>query len=131
MGSLVPEQHKFALDLILLFNEIDKQNLFISPRELRRNNDPLPCVHCGGINTVQEMLVKKGVSWTLNSRHLESLAIDIILFRKENDNSYKMIDAEDYKPFGDFWESLSMENIHSLRKGWDTKDIYHFERKIS
>jgi len=129
MGSLVPEQHKFVMDLILLFNEIDKQGLFISPRELRRNNDPLPCIYCGGINTVQKMLVKKGVSWTFNSRHLNSLAIDIVIFKKEDD-SYKLINADDYKPFGDYWESLSKENIHSLRKGWDVKDVYHFERRI-
>jgi hypothetical protein len=129
MSSLVPEQHKFCLDLILLFNEIDKQGFFISPRELRRNNDPLPCIHCGGINTVQEMLVKKGVSWTLNSRHLNSLAIDVVIFTQVGD-SYNLIDTDEYKQFGDYWESLSLENIHSLRKGWDGKDAYHFERKV-
>lgn len=54
----------------------------------------------------QDIYVKSGKSWTKNSAHLESLAIDIY-FTKDG----KLLQTkEQLQELGDYWESLSLLN---------------------
>lgn len=50
----------------------------------------------------QELYVKAGKSKTMNSKHLDRCAVDINLFI---DGRLTWV-AEDFKPLGEFWESL-------------------------
>lgn len=69
------------------------------------------------------------VSWTLNSRHPDRLAIDFNFF-KNGELTYKY---EDIKPLGDYWVSLHPKNRWGgdfNKNGIDddrSKDIPHFE----
>lgn len=79
----------------------------------------------------QERLVAMGRSKTLASKHCERLAVDFNLFI---DGKY-VEDKEAYRVLGEYWESLSSENIwggrFSVKKeDYDTKvgwDANHFQ----
>lgn len=115
--SLIPEQWKFLQDVGQLIEEI-RLNGFIGTI-----GDAYRC------REYQDILIAKGVSWTYNSRHLSRLAIDINLFTSGEPAVYATA-SEVIPTVGRFWESLDEKNIHSLRKGDDGKDLFHFERKI-
>jgi len=81
----------------------------------------------------QAIYLASGKSKTMNSQHLKRLAADFNLFK----NGILLNAPIDYKPLGDYWESLSQFN----RWGgdWDRdddlsdetfKDPYHFEMKV-
>ena len=82
----------------------------------------------------QRVYVARGVSKTLKSRHLEGLAIDFVFLDDIQDDGKINYDAEKYRPFGEYWESLggrwggrfgdnpATEKI----EGWD---LGHFEFK--
>jgi len=75
----------------------------------------------------QQEYVKQGVSKTLDSRHLDKLAADIVLFKDGN----LVQDKEEYRQFGEHWEKLGgrwggrfgLENeskeIQDAKIGWD------------
>lgn len=128
--ELIRQQTKFMDDKAQLELWMIRQGYFICPGELRRSTDPLPCVACGRSQSRQEMLVAAGRSWTMNSRHLDGLAQDYTIFYQVADGSLKEISSEEYVVIGRYWEKLSPENIHSLKKGDDDKDRYHFERRV-
>lgn len=50
----------------------------------------------------QKEYVKKGVSKTLNSKHLDNLAVDMYLYKKGK----VIMGGEDYRALGVYWESL-------------------------
>ena len=80
----------------------------------------------------QKEYVAKGVSWTMDSRHLDLLAADLILFK----DGFPVANKESYRPLGVYWESLGgrwggrfgLENeskeVQDSKMG---KDPYHFE----
>ena len=80
----------------------------------------------------QKGYVARGVSKTLNSKHLDGLAIDIAFLLDVHDDGKLNYIPEQYKPLGEFWESiggrwggrfgddLTTEKI----EGWDSG---HFE----
>ena len=70
---------------------------------------------------LQKLYVKLGLSWTKDSWHLESLAMDLIL----DINGQWQSDSEAYRPLGIYWESLSPYNRWGGRFG----DGNHFERR--
>ena len=63
----------------------------------------------------QSLYVATGKSKTMNSKHLRCLAIDINLFK----NGEYLIETPDYKPLGDYWESLDPECVWGGDWGWD------------
>ena len=74
----------------------------------------------------QKKLVEEGLSKTLNSDHLKSLAVDIVLFDEETGQYLRKL--EDYKQFGKYWKYLHEKNYW----GGDWKspsDGNHFGRK--
>jgi hypothetical protein len=81
---------------------------------------------------LQRIYVETGKSLTMHSRHLIRLAVDFNLFKDGNILNQPI----DFKPLGDYWESLHPDN----RWGgdWDRdenlldetfKDPYHFEMR--
>lgn len=128
--ELIRQQTKFIDDKAQLELWMIRRGWFICPGELRRSNDQLPCVVCAQPQSRQEMLVAAGRSWTLNSRHHDGLAQDYTLFYQVADGTLQEITSEEYVLIGRYWEKLSPENIHSLKKGDDDKDRYHFERRV-
>ena len=70
---------------------------------------------------LQKLYIKLGKSWTMNSWHMDSLAVDMIL----DINGQWQSDTESYRKLGIFWESLSSYN----RWGGRFSDGNHFERR--
>jgi hypothetical protein len=82
----------------------------------------------------QKINVAKKVSKTMNSKHLEGLAVDIVFLSDIQDDGKVNYDAEKYRLLGEFWESIggiwggrfgdnpSTEKI----EGWDSG---HFQYK--
>jgi hypothetical protein len=80
----------------------------------------------------QQIYFDTGRSKTMNSRHLLKLAVDFNLFK----NGILLNEPIDYKPLGDYWESLHSDN--GWGGDWDRdedlldetfKDPYHFEMR--
>lgn len=70
----------------------------------------------------QQYYVENGMSKTMNSRHIQKLAIDLHLFIE---GTYQ-IDKEAYKPLAKYWKSLHPKNVAGYDWGWDAN---HFEMK--
>jgi hypothetical protein len=72
----------------------------------------------------QALYVQTGKSGTMNSRHLQRLAVDFNLFIA---GVYQQR-SEAYLPLGEFWESLHPDNVWGGR--WTSPvDGNHFELK--
>ena len=54
----------------------------------------------------QRGYVARGVSKTLNSKHLEGLAVDIAFLSDIEDDGKINYSPEKYKPLGEYWELL-------------------------
>ena len=67
----------------------------------------------------QLVLVKKGFSKTLNSKHLCGLAIDLAIIKEGR----YITDIGEYEPLGAFWEGIG--GVWGGR--WKIKDGVHFE----
>lgn len=91
----------------------------------------------------QKIYFNTGRSKTMNSRHLDRLAVDFNIFKKlpetdamlfSADSSY-LIDLETVRPLGKYWESLHPDNVWG--GDWNRngimdetfRDPYHFEMK--
>lgn len=69
----------------------------------------------------QQLYIEQGRSWTKNSAHLDSLAIDIY-FTKDS----KLVESkEELQPIGNYWESLYDKN--QWGGNWQKVDCPHFE----
>ena len=77
----------------------------------------------------QKDYVARGVSWTLDSRHLDNLAVDMYLFK----DGVIALGGPLYRPLGEYWESLGgrwggrfglKPDEYSVEIG---KDPVHFE----
>jgi hypothetical protein len=72
----------------------------------------------------QKWYFDEGHSKTLKSKHLNRLAIDLMLFR----GGVYLRDSDDYKPAGEYWESMNP----SFKWGGNFenfKDGNHFEHR--
>ena len=120
--TLREKQAKFTWMLSLLFEQFQK------------NNDPFVILELYRSLATQKAYVARGVSKTLNSKHLDGLAIDLAFLKDIQDDGKVNYPAEMYKPYGIFWEQLggrwggrfgdnpTTEKI----EGWD---LGHFEYK--
>ena len=88
--TLTQRQCRFTHALSFLINQAHAQGFEIKIVELNR----LP--------ETQKAYVAKGVSRTLNSRHLDNLAVDIILYKDGVQVNY----GRQYEPLGIYWEGL-------------------------
>lgn len=80
----------------------------------------------------QEIYIKTGRSKTMNSRHLDKLAIDLNLIKDGKLSN----DSKDYQPLGEYWMSLNPANVWG--SDWNRNhsflderflDPYHFEMR--
>ena len=73
----------------------------------------------------QRIYVNTGASKTMNSRHIQKLAIDLAIFSPEG---VWLQDKKGLQMFGDYWEGLDKAN--SWGGNWKSfLDTPHFERK--
>lgn len=70
----------------------------------------------------QSIYYSRGLSKTLQSRHMSRLAIDINIFK---DGKW-LTEREDYKPLALIWKNLNPLNDCGYYWGWD---FNHFEMK--
>lgn len=108
---LVKEQAAFLLDVCKLIQYATEQGYTVTGGELYRTVEQ------------QAIYVKDGRSKTMNSKHLQRLAIDLNFF-KDGKLTYQTEDV------GRYWESLSPKNSSGIF--WKRfKDAPHFERSTS
>jgi len=78
--------------------------------------------YCKRLKYEQDILVGNGLSKTHNSKHLEGLAADIIMYI----HGVYQEDTSAYKILGDYWKSLDKNNVWG--GDWkDFKDGNHFQ----
>lgn len=99
---MLEKQFQFSRMLGLFFYWLAEKDYHWSMGDCWRSTDKLQCPHCGRSHSYQEILVANGRSKTLNSKHLDRLAVDINLFTKEG----KLAPVEDYLPLAEKWETL-------------------------
>ena len=116
MASLSDTQFEFLQDVHKLLSYVVSQGWKITFGEVAR---PLE---------MQEIYVASGRSTTMNSKHLERLAIDLNFFEPVLEGGWRYVcTREAIKMFGEFWE-----NLHPKNK-WggnfrNFKDAPHFQR---
>jgi len=114
------EQWLFLLDVASLINFAQSRGYKLTGGELHRSPEQ------------QSRYVKVGLSKTMDSMHLQRMAIDFNIFYDVNDDGQQdYIDTEDeYEDIGtelgDYWSSLSPKNQSGFDWGWD---FGHFERR--
>jgi D-alanyl-D-alanine carboxypeptidase len=111
LGSIRPKQTIFlnnAAKLILFANELPGYE--ITGGELHRTKEQ------------QAIYLAKGLSKTMNSRHLDRLAIDLNVFI----NGVYRTDKAAYQPLADYWRKLDPNNVSGCDWNWDYN---HFEMK--
>lgn len=113
MSPLLQAQLEFCLDTSHLIQKVAELGLACKYGECFRPQE------------LQELWVQLGKSKTLNSRHRDSLALDLHLFRGDK----YLTNWKEYEPLGVWWEELRPgQNIWGGR--WSTlRDSVHFERK--
>lgn len=99
---MLERQFQFSRMVGLLFYWMAEHGYRWSLGDAWRPTDKLPCPHCGWEHSYQDILVYNKRSKTLNSKHLDRLAIDINLFTEEG----RLAQAADYLPIAEKWESL-------------------------
>jgi hypothetical protein len=109
--SMVSEQAAFLLDVCRLIVKATEVGFVVTGGELYRTAEQ------------QQIYVKSGRSKTMNSLHLDRLAIDLNFF-KEGKLCY---DLETLRPLGRYWESLNPLNSWG-GNGRSFKDLPHFSR---
>lgn len=109
--SLVQEQAAFLLDVCHLIKTATSVGFVVTGGELYRTADQ------------QQIYVQTGRSKTMNSKHLERLAIDLNFFK----DGKLIYDREILQPLGDYWESLNPLNSWG-GNGHSFKDTPHFSR---
>lgn len=109
MSPLVTAQHTFLKHVTLLLARAYELGYMVTLGEGFRTPEQ------------QQIYVARGLSLTLNSRHLERQAIDLYFFKDE-----KL--TWEVQELGKYWESLDPKN----RWGGNFKslpDVPHFERR--
>lgn len=100
---------KFFQEISELINQLRNENIEFMPTCFYRPQSE------------QAVLFAQGKSKTLNSKHTEWLAIDLVLFQF---GGLFWKDCPEYKRAGDLWKSMG----HTWGGDWESLgDIYHFE----
>ena len=113
-------QCQFTAALARLIVKINEAGFQVKIQELNRTID------------TQRTYITQGVSKTMDSRHLDKLAADLVLFK----DGVAIMGGEDYRQFGVQWESLGgrwggrfglekeSPEVQAAKLGWD---VPHFE----
>lgn len=109
--SLVQQQAAFLLDVGRLVQYATDQGWTVTAGELYRTPEQ------------QELYVKTGRSKTMNSLHLQRLAIDLNFFR----DGKLVYDKQLLAPLGAYWETLNPLNSWG-GNGVTLVDVPHFSR---
>lgn len=109
-SGLRQSQSAFIKDVSKLIVYADEQGIELTGGELFRTAYQ------------QRRNIIKHISWTMNSKHMQRLAIDLFVFI---DGQYRT-DCKAYEELGNYWESLNENNTWGGR--WKHKDCVHFER---
>lgn len=107
--SLIEKQWQFLQDVAALINRAEYLGITLTGGELYRTKEQ------------QELHVKAGRSKTMNSKHLERLAVDFNFF-VDGKLTY---DHPKLADLGHFWESLHPGN--QWGGFWQFKDTPHFQ----
>ena len=98
------------------------------------NGDAVVILEMYRSQETQLQYVRRGVSKTLLSKHLQGLAVDIAFLSDIQDDGVINYDAEKYRPYGQYWERLG--GVWGGRFGDDPNtakiegwDLGHFEFK--
>ena len=118
--TLVDDQFAFLVSFAELVRFIKAKGLCITAGEMWRNR------------ATQELYVRSGLSWTMNSRHLDRMAVDLNLFRMYNGGFSLCQNLDDFVLLGNYWESLSEHNFWGVKNdaGVTVNDFGHFERRV-
>ena len=131
--SLINKQADFLKDMAKLINYAFEQGYLITGGELFRPYD-MQLLYFYGKNVKEnngslEIVEGKKRSWTMSSKHLQRLAIDLNVFIKKGNNWHLTYKVKDIQKLGDFWESLNTKN--KWGGNWKTPDTPHFQRNIN
>ena len=111
--SMIQEQDAFLQDVAQLILFCKSEGILVTGGELYRTAEQ------------QQIYVKTGRSKTMNSKHLNRLAIDLNFFI----DGKLCYDVEKLSKVGKFWENLSPKNSSGMF--WKSfKDLPHFERRV-
>src|SRR4030067_2333156 len=87
--------------------------------EAQTSDDPIIILEWLRTKERQIELVKIGASKNLNSKHLDGLAVDIAFLSDLNDDGVLNFTPVKYKHLGEYWETLSHDNVWGGRWGDD------------
>ena len=119
--TLSKHQCIFCHNLAKLILKINELGFDVKIQELNRTVE------------TQKQYVAEGKSKTMNSKHLDKLAVDLVLFK-----DIELCPKEDYRIVGEYWESLGgrwggrfgledkPKETRDKEIGWDNP---HFEYK--
>ena len=111
--SLVSEQNAFLQDVAKLILFCAEEGILVTGGELHRTTEQ------------QQIYMKTGRSKTMNSKHLNRLAIDLNFFV----DGKLCYEIDKLSKIGKYWEALSPKN--SAGMFWNSfKDVPHFERRV-
>ncbi len=118
--TLREKQSIFAFNIHLLIEWAFKNGFELTFGEVYRTKEQ------------QEIYFKTGRSKTMNSRHIQRLAVDFNIFK----GGVLINEPKTIQPLGEYWMSLNTDNVWG--GDWDRdhsvldetfKDPYHFETK--
>lgn len=108
--TLSDKQHVFAMNVSKLLQHVESLGYTCSIGEILRSKEQA------------EIYVKEGKG-ILDSQHCKKLAVDLFIFS----NGKYLEQKSDYKPLGDYWESLDPENRWG--GNFPRVDCVHFEMR--
>jgi hypothetical protein len=124
--TLREKQSIFLLNAAKLISWAFEQGFELTAGELLRTKDQQTLYFEGKtlvkIGNITHLAETRQLSKTMNSRHLDKLAIDLNLFI----SGVYTTKAEYYKPMGDYWKTLHPDNVWGGDWGFDSN---HFEMK--
>ncbi|MCL6269329.1 M15 family metallopeptidase [Sansalvadorimonas sp. 2012CJ34-2] len=113
----VQKQAQFLIHVTQLLQKAYEASFIVTGGELYRTVEQ------------QKLYVRQGRSKTMNSRHLQRLAIDLNFFIPDQEGKVRLTyEKSDLQAIGDYWESLHSDN--KWGGNWKKfKDTPHFERR--
>ncbi len=144
MATLREKQSKFVYNISLLIQFAFKNGFELTFGEVTRPIEQVWLNFYGykivNTNGVLSLVKRAPTSKTLNSRHVERLAVDFNIFKDGKmlfqDAATQQKEIQDCLVLGDYWISLNTDNVWG--GDWDRdhntidetfKDPYHFEMK--
>jgi D-alanyl-D-alanine carboxypeptidase len=117
--SLRHDQAQFTVMFGQLISYATSHGLVLRLGDAWRNTEKLKCPKCDFMHSYQDMLVYNGRSQTLNSKHADRLAIDLVVERAIGG----VVDTADWEGLGSAWEQLGGQ----WGGRWKSNDRMHFE----